>query len=108
MYINTASYSIRIDEVCMHKTRSDGISQQDLAIHFRRDRAQTTIICISFYYCHELKLLRFKQEVKGVLYQEQTYSLFYPSPAMKQQSLTCMHNIQLYKMCKQIILLENL
>jgi len=76
MYINTASYSSRIDEVCMHKTLSDGTSQQVLAVHFRLDRAQTTITCISFYYYHELKLVCLKQEGKGVLYQEQTYSLF--------------------------------
>jgi hypothetical protein len=62
MYINTTPYSSRIDEVCMHKTRSDGTSQQDLAVQFRRDRAQTTIIYISFSYYHELKLVRLKYE----------------------------------------------
>jgi len=62
MYINTAPYSSRIDEVCMHKTRSDGRSQQDLAVQFKRDGAQTTIIYISFSYYHELKLVRLKYE----------------------------------------------
>jgi len=46
----------------MHKTRSDGRSQQDLAVQFKRDGAQTTIIYISFSYYHELKLVRLKYE----------------------------------------------
>ena len=100
--------AVELTRFACTKTPSDGTSQQDLAVQFRRDRAQTTIIYISFSYYHELKLVRLKHEVKGVLYQQQTYSLFYPSPAMKQQSLTCMHNILLDTTCKQIILLEKL
>jgi hypothetical protein len=46
----------------MLKTRSDGTSQQDLAAQFGRDRAQTTIIYISFSYYHDLKLVRSKHE----------------------------------------------
>lgn len=62
MYINTASYSSRTDQVCMHKTRADRTSQQDLVVPFRRDRAQTTIIDISFSYYHDLKLVCLKYE----------------------------------------------
>jgi hypothetical protein len=46
----------------MHKTRSEGTSQQDLAVQFRRDRAQTTIIYVSFSYYHELKLVCLKHD----------------------------------------------
>jgi hypothetical protein len=46
----------------LHKTRSDGTSQQDLAVQFRRVRTQTTIIYISFSYYYELKHLRLKYE----------------------------------------------
>ena len=70
----------------MHKRSSDGPSQQDLAIQFRRDRAQTTIIYISISYYHELKLVRLKYENEECSI-SRTNLFTTPSPAMKQQSL---------------------
>ena len=104
MYINTISYISRMDEICMHTAGSNGTSQQNLVVQFRRDHAQTTIIYISFSYYHVVKLVLLKYESEGCPL-SRTNLLALLAFSVNGTAISYMHDILLCTTCKQIILL---